>query len=110
MMLEGSYTEALRDMESLEEHRELEVAVYAAKLHAHELCKVVDGDEIHSLCQRLEVAEKNASERALLFAATLYWHLGGSDNLGRAQDLVARFLPFSPLVHKTAVSSCYPLL
>lgn len=91
LLLEGSCLEALRAMEPLKEHREIEVAVLAAMLHMHQHSSLADADEIHNLKNRLQIAEQNASERALLLAATLYWHLGSSENLRRSRDLVTRY-------------------
>jgi tetratricopeptide repeat protein 21B len=90
LLLEEAYIEALKCLESLKQYRELEVAVLAAMIYAHQHCKVVDEDQVHNLGQCLELAEKNINEKGLLFAATLYWHLGGHGNLQKAQEFVGR--------------------
>ena len=90
LMLEGSYSEALHEMEPLQDHRELQVAVLAAMLHSHEHFVSPDVDTIHNLSRRLETVDQIASERALVMAATLYWHLGGSKHLQKSNDLIMR--------------------
>lgn len=77
-------------MEPLQDHRELQVAVLAAMLYSHEHSASPDADVIHNLLRRLETVDKTASERALVLAATLYWHLGGSKHIRRSRDLVTR--------------------
>nr|PNR30269.1 hypothetical protein PHYPA_026585 [Physcomitrium patens] len=90
LILEGSYSEALLEMEPLQDHRELQVAVLAAMLYSHERSPSPDTDTIHTLRRRLETVDQNASERALVLAATLYWHLGGSTHIRNSYDLVTR--------------------
>lgn len=90
LMLEGSYSEALQEMEPLEDHRELQVAVLASMLYSHEHSASADADIVHNLLRRLETVGHTASERALVLAATLYWHLGGSKHLRKSRELVTR--------------------
>jgi len=89
-MLEGLYSEALHEMEPLQDHRELQVAVLAAMLYSHEHSASPDAEIIHNLLRRFETVDQTASERALVLAATLYWHLGGSNHLRKSRDLVTR--------------------
>ncbi|XP_073386115.1 uncharacterized protein [Physcomitrium patens] len=96
LILEGSYSEALLEMEPLQDHRELQVAVLAAMLYSHERSPSPDTDTIHTLRRRLETVDQNASERALVLAATLYWHLGGSTHIRNSYDLVTRVLRVQP--------------
>ena len=63
--------EALRAvMEPLKEHHEIMVAVLAAMLYMHQhevvmVSSVANVDDIHYLKNRLQIAQQNASERAL---------------------------------------------
>ena len=56
-------------MEPLKEHQEIMVVVLAAMLYMHQhevmVSSVANVDDIHDLKNRLQIAEKNASERAL---------------------------------------------
>lgn len=90
LMLEGSYSEALHEMKPLQDHRELQVAALAAMLYSHEHSASPDAEIIHNLRKRLETVDQTASERALVLAATLYWHLGGSKHLRKSCDLIMR--------------------
>lgn len=90
LMLDGSYSEALQELEPLQDYRELHVAVLAAMLYSHEHSASFDADITHNMLRRLETLEQNASERALVLAATLYWHFGESKHLRKSRELVAR--------------------
>ena len=57
-------------MEPLKEHHEIMVAVLAAMLYMHQhevvmVSSVANVDDIHYLKNRLQIAQQNASERAL---------------------------------------------
>lgn len=88
-MLEGSYPEAVREFELLEENRELQVAIVAALIHCEE-ATIGEDNQSSSTYKRLEEVEKIASERALLHAATLYCLLGGACKLQKAMEWVLR--------------------
>ncbi|KAL3696933.1 hypothetical protein R1sor_011009 [Riccia sorocarpa] len=92
LILEGSYADALRELQAISEKREVEVAVVAAMLHAHRLCAVVDREEIELLEQRLQVTEKCSSEKALFLAATLYLCLGETSNIKKVREMTTRIL------------------
>ncbi|KAL2643441.1 hypothetical protein R1flu_011028 [Riccia fluitans] len=96
LILEGSYADALRELQAISEQREVEVAVVAGMLHAHRLCAVVDREEIDMLEQRLQVTEKCSSERGLFLAATLYLCLDGMSNIRKAKDMTTKILQIQP--------------
>ncbi|KAL3683406.1 hypothetical protein R1sor_001428 [Riccia sorocarpa] len=96
LILEGSYADALRELQAISEQREVEVAVVAAMFHAHRLCAVVDREEIELLEQRLQVTEKCSSEKALFLAATLYLCLGGTSSIKKAREMTTRILQIQP--------------
>lgn len=72
LLLEGSSLEALRAIrEPLNEHQEIMAADLAAMLYMHQhgvmVSSVANVDEIHDLKNRLQIAEQNASGRALFW-------------------------------------------
>ncbi|BBN03618.1 hypothetical protein MPTK1_2g24910 [Marchantia polymorpha subsp. ruderalis] len=96
LILEGSYADALQELQGVSEQRDVEVVAVAAMLHAHRLCASVDNEEVEKLEQRLRVVEKCGSERALYLAATLYLYLGGTSNVKKAKELTAKILQIQP--------------
>ncbi|KAG6540818.1 hypothetical protein Mapa_017795 [Marchantia paleacea] len=96
LILEGSYADALQELQRVSEPRDVEVVVVAAMLHAHRLCAIIDNEEVDNLEQRLRVVEKCGSERALFLAATLYLYLGGTSNVKKAKELTAKILQIQP--------------
>ena len=43
-IMEGSYSEALRELEGVKGKRDVGLATFAAMIVAHKLCKIVDGE------------------------------------------------------------------
>eukprot|EP00854_Cymbomonas_tetramitiformis_P008944 gene8944-10599_t len=96
LIRENSFSEALRELESLQGKREVEVATIAAMIYAHKQCKIVDEEAISDLEQRLEAKEMDAQERTLVQAATFYWLQGGYICLEKAKDMVDKVLTVQP--------------
>ncbi|KAK9829513.1 hypothetical protein WJX72_006291 [[Myrmecia] bisecta] len=74
LILEGSYTEALRELQPLQSSPEVGLAALAAMVQAHKSAKIVDDEAVLDLTTRLEVQEAIAPEQALLQLATYHWH------------------------------------
>jgi len=96
LILEGSYSEALRELEALQGAREVELAVPVAMIHAHKMCKIVDEDAVSALQDQVKSEERSATERTMLQAANLYLQLGGWANLDTAKDMLAKVLQVQP--------------
>ena len=95
MLKEGSINDAIRDYEGIKSRGDLQLALPAklALIHAHQMSKVVDGEEVHRLQSEVSMDEQNAPDRARLTAALLLWHLG---ELDEAQTQVTRLLQMQP--------------
>eukprot|EP00964_Phaeocystis_antarctica_P029276 scaffold16501_cov72-Phaeocystis_antarctica.AAC.2 len=95
MLKEGKVNDAIRDYEGIKSRGDLQLALPAklALIHAHQMSKVVDGEEVHRLQSEVSMDEQNAPDRARLTAALLLWHLG---ELDEAQTQVTRLLQMQP--------------
>jgi tetratricopeptide repeat protein 21B len=95
MLKEGAVNDAIRDWEGIKSRGDLQLALPAklALVHAHQMSKVVDGEEVHRLQNEVSVDEQNAPDRARLTAALLLWHLG---ELDEAKIQVTRLLQMQP--------------
>ena len=74
--LEGSYAEAIRELDNLKSKRDVEYPCIAALIHMHKQCKLIDHEEVAQLEMIQLSAEDRASDASLLLCANLYWHLG----------------------------------
>lgn len=77
----GSKSQALHEIESLQEKRDLSLAVPAALLHIHELCDPVDQDAIDEWTAKLSIAtsSKQPSELALVLLHVFYKRITRND-------------------------------
>jgi tetratricopeptide (TPR) repeat protein len=71
----------LHEIESLQDKRDLSLAVPAALVHIHELCEPVDQDAIDEWQAKLSIAQssKQPSELALVLLHLFYKHIARSD-------------------------------
>ncbi|KAI9346469.1 hypothetical protein BDR26DRAFT_855632 [Obelidium mucronatum] len=78
LIMQGKSGEALRELESLQEKRDLVLACPAAMVFAHERCKLVDHEAMHELQAKLTIASSsnNVSDRALIQMGLFYWQTG----------------------------------
>ncbi|RLN88750.1 hypothetical protein BBJ28_00009806 [Nothophytophthora sp. Chile5] len=77
IVLERSYSSAIRELENLKKSgRDVELPCLHALIFAHSQCKHVDHDEVAQLELQLCMAEESASDASLLLCATFFWHLG----------------------------------
>ena len=80
LILEGSYSEAIAQLESLMDRREISLACVAASIHAHKMARIVDEESVDALEDRMHREEGDANERALLACANFYALAGGPDS------------------------------
>ncbi|KAI8612411.1 hypothetical protein BC830DRAFT_1231247 [Chytriomyces sp. MP71] len=78
LIMQGRTGEALRELEPLQEKRDLVLACPAGMIYAHERCKLVDHEAIQELQAKLTIASSaNAvSDRALLQMGLFLWLTG----------------------------------
>ncbi|RKO88575.1 hypothetical protein BDK51DRAFT_26131 [Blyttiomyces helicus] len=79
---DGSPTEALRELQGIQEKRDLVLACPTAMVYAHERCKFVDHEAIQELEAKLTIASSSTSlsERALVQVALFQLHTGHVDS------------------------------
>lgn len=75
IVLERSYSSAIRELESLKKRKEVELPCLHALIFAHNQCKHVDHEEIAQYELQVCMAEETATEHSLLLCATFFWHL-----------------------------------
>ena len=66
IVLERSYSSAIRELDNLKKKKEVELPSLHALIYTHNQCKHVDHDEIAQLELQLVIAEENASEASQL--------------------------------------------
>ncbi|KAJ3246801.1 Tetratricopeptide repeat protein 21B [Chytriomyces hyalinus] len=78
LMMQGRPGESLRELEPLQEKRDLILAAPAAMIYAHEHCKLVDQEAVHELNAKLTIANSasNLSDKALVQTALFHWMTG----------------------------------
>lgn len=71
---EGNVVEALREVQRIQERREVSLAATIALIYYHERCRNVDQEAIDTLTMELEEREERATDKDLHVAATFLWH------------------------------------
>ena len=95
LVMENSYSEALRELSLLQGKREVELCVLLAMVHAHRSARIIDEEAVAVLETRIVDAEARASEPGLVEAATLLWHLGSYQRSMSMAEKVLRTQPNS---------------
>lgn len=75
IVLERSYSSAIRELENLKKSKEVELPCLHALIFAHNQCKHVDHEEIAQFELQVCMAEESATEHSLLLCANFFWHL-----------------------------------
>ncbi|KAJ3382196.1 Tetratricopeptide repeat protein 21B [Entophlyctis sp. JEL0112] len=108
LIMQGRTGEALRDLEPLQEKRELVLACPAAMIYAHERCKIVDREAVQELQAKLTIAASTASssDRASMHMALFLWQTGEYD---QARDYLRKIMDnFSSASGKPASTNAAP--
>ncbi|KAI9207248.1 uncharacterized protein BJ171DRAFT_561472 [Polychytrium aggregatum] len=93
LTMDGKPTEAIRELETLQEKRDLALACPAAIIFAHQQCKHVDHEAVEELQARITIISSSGAvtERALLQSGLFHLYLGSPDtaklHLSKAQEL-----------------------
>ncbi|DAZ99342.1 TPA: hypothetical protein N0F65_005193 [Lagenidium giganteum] len=75
IVLERSYSSAIRELENLKKKKEVELPCLHALIYAHNRCKNVDHEEIAQLELQVCMAEEAANESSLFLCANFFWHV-----------------------------------
>ncbi|KAG1934258.1 tetratricopeptide repeat protein 21B [Pimephales promelas] len=74
-LMEGHIQEALREFVQLKDHPHLSLCSTIALMCAHKRCETIDRDAVNELNSDLKLSGSTAGDRALYYAALLYWIL-----------------------------------
>jgi len=74
IVMDGSYTSAIRELENLKKRKEVELPAIYALIYTHQKCQHVDHDEIAQLEMQVCIAEESAGENSLLLVRHAYLH------------------------------------
>jgi len=72
---EGNVTEALREIQKVQDRREVSLASAIAMIHYHERCRNVDQEAVDTLTVDMDNREEMASDKDLYTAACFLWHI-----------------------------------
>ncbi|QDZ19093.1 tetratricopeptide repeat domain-containing protein [Chloropicon primus] len=97
LCLEGSYSEALRELQALSNNQEVALPRILLQIHSHKQARVVDEETLQDLEFYLPNEEKVATERSLYFSAVFCWLMGETD---RARDYCSSILRVQPKYHR----------
>lgn len=90
---EGSTTEAIREVEMIQNRREISYAAITALIYYHEHCRIVDKETVENLKYSAESAQSTASDKDLINAALFYLHI---NELKRASQTVMSVIDSNP--------------
>jgi tetratricopeptide repeat protein 21B len=90
---EGSTTEAIREVEMIQNRREISYAAITALIYYHEHCRVVDRETVDSLNFSAESALQTASDKDLLNASLFFLHI---NELKRASQTITGVIDSNP--------------
>lgn len=90
---EGSATEAIREVEMIQNRREISYAATTSLIYYHEHCRIVDRETVETLKMSAESAEATASDRDLLNASLFYLHIS---ELKRASQTIMGVIEANP--------------
>lgn len=90
---EGSPTEAIREVEMIQNRREISYAAISSLIYYHEHCRIVDREAVESLQFSQENAQNTASDRDLINTALFYLHI---NELKRASQTIMGVIDSNP--------------
>ena len=72
IILEGSHSSAVRELDSLKRNKEFELPCLHALVYAHKCCKNVDHEEVAHLELQIVMAEETAGDLSLYLVCFKY--------------------------------------
>ncbi|XP_065115136.1 tetratricopeptide repeat protein 21B [Paramisgurnus dabryanus] len=91
-LMEGHTQEAMRELYQLKDQRHLSLCSTIALINAHRHCETIDEEAVNELNSDLKLSGSTAGDRALYYAALLYWIL---DRNGKARTCINKMLKLS---------------
>ncbi|XP_015214562.1 tetratricopeptide repeat protein 21B isoform X1 [Lepisosteus oculatus] len=92
ILMEGKIQEAIRELESIKDRREVSLCTLMALTYAHKKSPLPDRDAIQELDAKLKEDRKSAGQKGLYFAGLFLWHLGRND---KAREYIERMIKIS---------------
>lgn len=93
LVLSNRHQEAIRELESLQAPREVNIGAIIALIVAHRSCGTVDKEAVTLLEEKLKTERKNASGMGFYYAAVFWYFLRKPD---KAKDYLDRYLKQNP--------------
>ncbi|KDO33302.1 hypothetical protein SPRG_02111 [Saprolegnia parasitica CBS 223.65] len=105
IIMEGSYSSAIRELEGLKSKKEVELPCVHALIYTHNKCKHVDHDEIAQLELQVVIAEENATDASQLLCANFFWHTKETAKARKVLEnlMGGRISPETPLQIRAAI-------
>ena len=97
---EGAATEAIRELDPLQNVPELALAVNAALINAHRTAKAKDKESLEKLKEKLKKLSKDADDDALIFAGRYFLH---TDKAKQSRQCLEKIYTKSPNQVQTLV-------
>nr|XP_055038043.1 tetratricopeptide repeat protein 21B isoform X1 [Misgurnus anguillicaudatus] len=91
-LMEGHTQEAMRELYQLKDQRHLSLCSTIALINAHRRCETIDEEAVNELNSDLKLSGSTSGDRALYYAALLYWIL---DRNGKARTCINKMLKLS---------------
>ncbi|OQS06545.1 hypothetical protein THRCLA_01407 [Thraustotheca clavata] len=105
IVMEGSLSSAIRELESLKSKREVELPCIHALIYTHNKCKNIDHDEVSQLELQVVIAEENASDASQLLCANFFWHIKETAKARKILEnlMGGRLAPETPIQIRAAI-------
>ncbi|CAI8036176.1 Tetratricopeptide repeat protein 21B [Geodia barretti] len=93
LVMEERESEGMREVEVVQESKELSLAAKLLLIYAHKKCKIVDREAVQQLESKIRSERTESGERALYHAALFLWLSGRSD---KSREYCDRLLKLAP--------------
>ncbi|XP_076366451.1 LOW QUALITY PROTEIN: tetratricopeptide repeat protein 21B-like [Tachypleus tridentatus] len=93
LVLEGRVQEGIRELDSVQDSRDVMVGSLLALVYAHRKCKVVDREAVSQLDAKLKEKRKQAGEMGLYYGGVFLFFTARYD---KAKEYIDRMLKISP--------------
>lgn len=93
LVLEGRVQEGIRELDSIQDNKDVILGSVLAMIYAHRKCKVVDREAVNHLDNMLKEKRKQASDKGLYYAGLFLSFAGRQD---KAKDYIDRMLKIAP--------------
>ncbi|CAD7705236.1 unnamed protein product [Ostreobium quekettii] len=89
-IMEGSFSEAMQDLQSIQPSHDTAPAIAAARIMVHKAARLVDHEAVGDLTVELEGLENSCSESASILLASFYCNTGAKERARAIGERVLR--------------------